>query len=349
MIKNYIKEINAVVSEPIMIMEVCGTHTHEIARSGIQSLLTDKINIRSGPGCPVCVTSHGYIDAAINLAKKGVIITTFGDLLAVKGSEGSMQDLQAEGYDVRVLYSPKDLIPLALKHPLQEIVFCGVGFETTAPVIAAVIEIVKEKEFKNVSFLISLKRMEPILRKVLQNNKISGIICPGHVAAIVGADYFRFISEEYHISSVICGFGVTDIVGGIYWLSHHYKEGSFLNLYNRIVTDCGNKKAMEMINKVFQISDDYWRGIGLVQNSGYCLKKEYHQYDAKIKYNLDIVESEEVDKCICKEIILGKKEPIDCMLFRKVCNPQNPMGPCMVSSEGTCLAYYKYRVREQNE
>jgi len=340
-----LKEINEMVTEEITIMEVCGTHTHEIAKNGIHDLLSPLIKIQSGPGCPVCVTSSFYIDVAIEIAKKGAIIVTFGDMVAVKGTKYSLQDMKTEGYDIRILYSPHSLIDLCLNNKDQEIVFCGVGFETTAPVIAKVIKMVDDLQIKNVSFLLAIKKMEPILKKVLdnKNQKLDGLICPGHVASITGSDYFRFISDDYHITTVICGFEPIDLIGGIYYLVKNYKNGSFLNLYNRVVTNQGNLKAQSLINEIFSVDNDYWRGIGLVENSALKINNKYKEYDAINRYNIQLKVQLEDTSCICNEIIIGLKMPCDCNLFDKVCNPKNPYGPCMTSSEGACLAYYRYR------
>ncbi|MCY6372030.1 hydrogenase formation protein HypD [Clostridium ganghwense] len=341
----------------INIMEVCGTHTHSIAKYGIKSILSNKINLISGPGCPVCVTHQSYIDAAIDLSRKGVIIATFGDLMRVNGNQGNLLEEKSKGRDIRVVYSVYDVVNIAEKNKEKQVVFLGVGFETTAPIIAAVIKEAHNRKIKNLYFLTSIKIMPPILDKILtlKTKNIDGIICPGNVAVIKGAESFKFIYEKYGVPAVVCGFEPEDILGGIYFLIKEIKrkqEGKrqrgFENLYRRCVSDLGNKMAIELIEEIFKIDNVLWRGIGNVNNSALVIKDKYSELDAVKKFNLYryFNDKEEVlredNGCKCSEVLIGNISPKECGLFGKVCTPRTPCGPCMVSSEGACAAYYKY-------
>ncbi len=341
--KRLINEINQQIKNKVNLMEVCGTHTHEIKRLGLESVLSNNVNLISGPGCPVCVSSCGMIDQAIECLKDKKTIVTFGDMVKVKGTTSSLKEMKIKGYKVIVIYSPLDLFNIIRNNIDEEIIFLGVGFETTAPVIASVIKQMKKSNQKNVSFLLDIKRMKPILIYILsKNHKINGIVAPGHVATITGSEYFRFITEDYHISCAICGFTSLDILSGIYYLSKHKGKLQFINLYSRAVRPNGNPLAKNIINEVFEESDAYWRGIGSIKYSGYRLNSEYKDYDAINKYQLNIVHNEIDNDCCCDKIMLGLKKPTECKYFRIICHPNNPLGPCMVSSEGCCLAYYKY-------
>jgi len=343
--KSLISYINQNVNQKINIMEICGTHTHEIKRLGLESLLSQDINLISGPGCPVCVTSYQVIDLAIQLARENKMIVTFGDMIKVRGSRESLNDVLTEGYKVKVVYSPLDLFSVVENNKDEEIIFLGVGFETTVPIFASVIKSMKRLGIKNVSFLLSLKRMEPILKKILkENNELNGMIAPGHVAAITGSDYFKFITEEHDIVCAVCGFTGLDILSGIYFIMRNLKNPQFINLYPRVVRPLGNQLALDLINQVFDRSDSYWRGIGNVSLSGYQLKDEFEYYDSIKKYHLELRIDEDncIKECACADVILGVKKPTDCLLFQSICHPRNPIGPCMASSEGTCLSYYQY-------
>ncbi len=331
----------------IRIMEVCGTHTQSIAKSGIRYVLPGYIKLLSGPGCPVCVTNESYIDMAIGLlSNENVILTTFGDMLKVKGTCFSLAEKRSN-HNIVTVYSPEDAIALALKRPDKIIVFLAVGFETTAPVIAAAIKNVSENGPDNLYFLTALKRMEPVLRLILKDDRkrIDGLICPGHVAAVLGSEAFRFVTEEFHIPAVICGFETEDIKNGIYNLIDQIEKrrpAAFFNLYGRCVSIKGNRLAQKYIREVCQTEDGIWRGIGKVPDSALRLRGKYQRLDAKIKFNL----TEEVDlkpaACCCSEIILGMKAPYECRQFGVNCTPENPLGPCMISAEGACSAHYRY-------
>ena len=349
LISKIIDKIYQLDNRSVNIMEVCGTHTQSIAKYGIKELLPSNINLLSGPGCPVCVTHESFIDAAIRISRReDVILATFGDMLKVRGSKKSLQDLKGEGKNIVVIYSPLDTIVIARENPEKTVVFMGVGFETTSPVIARVIKMVKELEINNLYFLLSLKRMKPIVKKVFsdKSHNIQGMICPGHVAVITGSDYFKFISEKEGVSAAVCGFESLDIIGGIYLIldSVNKNEALFYNQYKRAVKPKGNIIAKSLLDEVFDINHDYWRGLGKVENSALVLNKDYRRYDALDKFNV-ILEYRDIKslKCKCDEIILGKSIPYQCEFFNSVCNPNNPVGPCMVSSEGTCLIYYKYK------
>lgn len=331
----------------IHIMEVCGTHTLAIAESGMKALLPQNVKLLSGPGCPVCVTSEAYIDMAIDLLDRSdVILATFGDMIKVRGTHFSLID-QKKNEKIVTVYSPESAITLACENPDKIVVFLAVGFETTAPIIATIIKNVYENGPDNLYFLSGLKRMEPILRLILQkkDHRIDGLICPGHVASVLGARAFEFITEGYEIPAVVCGFQSQDIQEGIYHLLDQIegrRPTSFLNLYKHCVSLSGNKIAQDYMKEVYQIEDGYWRGIGLVPDSELGIKKKYERLDAKKKFGLSQQFLIKPSVCQCSEIILGIKTPIQCNQFGTGCNPKNPLGPCMVSTEGACAAYYRY-------
>lgn len=349
LIKDMIKRIQQSAIKNFNVMEVCGTHTAAIYKLGIRQLIKPKISLLSGPGCPVCVTSESYINTAIELLKyPNVILTTFGDMMKVTGSKENLIVQREKGKNIKILCSPLDSITLAEKHKDKEIVFLGVGFETTTPLIALVIKIAKEKNIRNISFLISMKRMEPILHHILKNpdHNIQGLICPGHVAAVKGTDYFKFIVEKYNIPAVVAGFDELDIVGALYFLMKQQNEPkkSLKNLYKTCVTAEGNKIANELMEEVFTDCDIEWRGIGDIKGSGFSLRENYKDFDATEKFGISIEkasEKKEIKTCVCNEILLGKKLPYKCELFGKACTPDHPVGPCMVSFEGSCSIFYK--------
>ena len=338
---------NQEYKKTIRILEVCGTHTQAIAKSGIRSMLPKHVELLSGPGCPVCVTGEAYIDAAIRLLDDdNVILATFGDMLKVRGAFSSLSEKKGKD-NVITVYSPEDAVALAQKKPNKTVVFLAVGFETTAPIIAAIIKNVYENGVENLFFFTALKRMEPILRFILadKGNQIDGLICPGHVASVLGGEAFRFVTEEFHLPAVICGFEAEDMKMGIYSLLDQIlgkSPVSFLNLYKPCVSHMGNKLAKEYMNEVYQIEDGYWRGIGKVSNSGLGLRGEYQRLDAKKKYLFSEEIISKPSACQCREIILGRKAPYECKRFGVDCTPETPLGPCMISSEGACAAHYRY-------
>ncbi len=332
----------------IKLMEVCGTHTHAIARYGIKSIIPENIKLISGPGCPVCVTSQNDIDKAIWLAsQENVIFCTFGDMLRVSGLNGnSLEKLKSEGKDIRIVLSPFDSIKIAQNNPEKNVIFMATGFETTSPTVAATILKANELNLKNFFIFSTHKLIIPAIEKLLEDKdlQIDGFILPGHVSVIIGKEPYEFIAKRYKKAGVITGFEASDILKGIYLLLKQIKEKNFkIEIqYKRAVSEKGNQKALEVLFKVFEPCDSEWRGIGIIKKSGLKLKKKFEKFDASLKFNIPEINSKENPKCICGEILKGVKEPIDCKLFRKVCNPLNPVGPCMVSSEGTCAAYFKY-------
>lgn len=351
LIKDMLREIRKSQIKNFNVMEICGTHTQAFSKFGIRQLVNSKIHLLSGPGCPVCVTSENYIDSAIELLRhSNVILSTFGDMMKVKGSRENLIKQREKGKDIRVLYSPLDSITLAEENKDKEIVFLSVGFETTTPVIALAVKIAKEKALKNISFLIGMKRMEPILHHILKDpyHNIHGLICPGHVAAVKGAGYFKFIVDQYNIPAVVAGFEALDIARALYFLMKQQDKvkKNFKNLYKTCVTMEGNKRANELINEVFTDCDDEWRGIGVINASGLSLREKYSDYDAAKKFGINLektLEKNKIRTCICSEILLGKKLPNKCELFGKSCTPDQPIGPCMVSTEGSCSIFYKYK------
>lgn len=330
------------------IMEVCGTHTQVIAKAGFSDLLKPGIKLISGPGCPVCVTPEGYIDGAIELLQQpDVMIATFGDLIRVKGSQKSLEDCMELKNRIKIVYSPFTALEIAECNPCMQIIFLAVGFETTAPVIAAAVKLSRTRGIRNLFFLVGLKLMPPVLKKVLSSkeNKLDALICPGHVAAVMGADYFRFIPSMFEIPAAVCGFDHSDVAAALYYLSEEVSrsEKSFINLYSRCVRPQGNPEAKELMAEVFESKEGDWRGIGRIEASELTLQREYSFCDAVSCFQLSIKNTAASSACMCGEVITGRITPFQCNLFGKTCNVENPLGPCMVSSEGTCSIYYRYR------
>lgn len=348
--KKMLGKINNEVGEDITIMEVCGTHTMSIFKNGIRGLIPENINLISGPGCPVCVTPQGYIDDVIELCRRdNVTITTFGDMMKVRGTYGSLKIHKALGRDIRIVASPLDALLIASKNPKREIVFLGIGFETTAPLIALSIYTAKKNSINNFSVLQSIKTMPNAIKNIVLDKqvKIDGFLCPGHVASIIGVKPFEFLSKEFNLPAVIAGFEYCDIIAAIYFLVKMIRknEHEVKNLYSRIVKYEGNTKALSIMYEVFTLSDSIWRGLGKIGNTGLILKEQYKNYDAESKFNINIKQVNVNKDCLCGEILKGVKKPTQCKLFSHVCNLTNPIGPCMITEEGTCGAYYKYSER----
>lgn len=346
LVEGLLKEISY-NKRPIKIMEVCGTHTMSIWKNGIKELLPSNIELISGPGCPVCVTPKSYIDKAIELSKKdNIIITTFGDMIKVPGSNSSLKREKAFGRDIRIVLSPLDSIKIAKKNPKKEVVFLGIGFETTAPIIALSIDIADKENIKNYSILQGLKTMPNAIKTIIIDPEINidGFIYPGHVSTIIGVKPFYDLSKEIKIPGVVAGFQYMDIIVAIYFLVKmiNKKEGKVKNIYNRVVKYEGNKRALSMIDKIFTPSSSIWRGLGNIENTGLILKKKYNSYNIESKLDIKEMKSKVNKDCLCGEILKGKRKPIECELFVKICNPSNPIGPCMISREGSCGAYYTY-------
>jgi hydrogenase expression/formation protein HypD len=330
-------------------MEVCGTHTVSIFRSGIRSVLPPTISLLSGPGCPVCVTDQTEIDAFIELSKvDDVIIATFGDLMRVPGTTASLQKQRAEGKDIRVVYSTMDALEIARKNPDRKVVFLGVGFETTAPTIAAAIYSADQLQVDNFSVLSAHKLVPPALEALMttENVMIDGFILPGHVSVIIGEKGYLPFCNNHQIPCVIAGFEPTDILQAISMLVTQIENGTpkLENAYSRAVTREGNTKAQKMLEDVFEPADARWRAIGVIRRSGLKIRQKYERHDAGRRFDIEVSGSMDPKGCACGEILTGTKTPPECPLYKTVCTPIDPVGPCMVSTEGTCAAYYKYHV-----
>lgn len=343
--KSIINKIYEKSTKTINIMEVCGTHTRAIYKNGINKLLPSNITLLSGPGCPICVTHQSYINEAIKLSqRKNIIIATFGDMMKVPGSESSLTKEKAKGYDIRVVYSPLDCISLAENNKDKEVIFLGVGFETTSPVIGLCIKDAYHKNIKNFSLLHSLKTMPKAMEKLILDEKtnIHGFICPGHVGSIIGYKDFDKLARNYTTPMAVAGFEYLDIVGSIYKIVEMIENEDYRceNMYSRLVKENGNKRAKDILNEVYDISSGNWRGLGKIEKTGLDLKDKYKDFDAYFKFNIKMSESEIPNGCLCGEILKGIKKPTDCKLFKNICNPNNPIGACMVSSEGTCASFF---------
>ena len=341
-----VKKIHLVSKRNIRLMEVCGGHTNAIQKFGMPSLLPETIELLSGPGCPVCVTAKQYIDKAIYLSNNpSVIITTYGDLIRVPGSSSSLEREKAKGADVRIVFSALDSFQIAEKNPNKKIVFLGIGFETTSPATAVTIMEAKKRGVRNYFLLNAHKVMPPAMEALIREGiTLNGYICPGHVSTITGIDMYKPIVRDYKVGCVITGFEPTDILQSILMLADQFERGEpKLEIqYKRAVRADGNKIALKLMNDIFELKDDNWRGIGIIPQSGFQLKESFVEFDAEKYFTINIPPSKEEKGCICGEILKGLKKPVDCTLFRKVCNPVNPVGACMVSAEGACQAYYRY-------
>ncbi len=340
-------KIHRAATREINLMEFCGTHTHEIFRYGIRSLMPRNVHLLSGPGCPVCVTSEEDIDLMIELAKKYDIgVITFGDMVNVPGTHGSLNHLRAEGYEVHVVYSPLESLNIAEKNPDKNYVLIGVGFETTVPTLAYTVKSAKEKNLKNFYYLSLNKLTPPAMVALLEMGeiRIDGIIGPGHVSTIIGRKGWMEVFQKYRVPMVITGFEPDDIMYGIYLLVDMVSKGEskLLNAYKRSVKEEGNILAQKAMYEVFQVCDASWRGLGVLKNSGLCLNEKYRDFDAKVKFPVELKEPPHDIGCRCGDVLRGIIKPTECPLFGTACTPESPKGPCMVSSEGTCAAYYEY-------
>ncbi len=329
------------------LMEVCGTHTMAIYQHGIRSLLPKSIRLISGPGCPVCVTPVGFVDHAVALARRPqTVIATFGDMVRVPGSSSSLMREQASGAQILIVYSPLDAVSFAEKHPELEVVFLGVGFETTTPTIAGAVVTAVQKGLENFSVLTSHKTMPGPMAALAGDPElqVDGYLCPAHVSAIIGTDAYRPLVEAYTVPCVVTGFEPLDVLQGVLMLARQIVAGEAKveNQYNRVVRPHGNPKALALLHQLFEPCDARWRGIGDIPASGLQLRSTYAAFDAAKKFPVEIEPVKEHAGCLCGEILKGKISPRDCPLFRTVCTPEEPVGACMVSSEGTCAAEYKY-------
>lgn len=360
-----IREVAAVLDRELNLMEVCGTHTVAIAQHGLRELLPPGIRLISGPGCPVCVTDGGDIDRLLYLAEQpGVLVATFGDLMRVPGSAGSLQEKKAQGARVQVVYSTLDALKLAEENPHLEVVFAGIGFETTAPTIAVSIEEAQRRGLKNYSVWSLHKLVPPALRVLLEDPavNIDGFINPGHVCTVLGTAPFEFVAEEYHRPCVVTGFEAVDILEAIFMILEQYRRGEWkVDIqYRRAVRPEGNPTALAYLERFFEPAAARWRGIGTIPDSGLKLRPEWADWDAEKKFPflgeemvVDLRESLGQEKqgeravCFCGAVLKGQKHPFDCPSFGGKCTPWHPVGPCMVSQEGACAAYYRYGAPRQ--
>ena len=336
----------------INIMEVCGTHTVSIFRNGIRSILPGGLRLLSGPGCPVCVTSQGYIDVVLQLADcKDTIIATYGDMIRVPGKAGSLETRQAKS-NIKVVLSSEDALQLARDNPGKNTVFIAVGFETTAPASAVVVKEAAAESIENFTILSGHKLVIPAMQALLsgKNNKIDAFLCPGHVSAIIGSGAFSRIVEDFKRPCVVAGFEPVQVIEGLAEICRQLSTGKaeLKSLYGAVVTEQGNTVAQKIIDECFEPADGDWRGLGKIEQSTLELKDKYSRFDAFRKFNITETPGEEIGGCLCGEVLCGLIEPPECGLFGKSCTPQKPVGPCMVSSEGACAAWYKYGQKRHN-
>ncbi len=345
--RKLVERIHRRSSRPARFMEFCGGHTVAIFKHGLRQLLPANIEMLSGPGCPVCVTATRDLDKAIALSRQpGMIITTFGDMLRVPGSRSSLQQARADGGDVRVVYSTQDALNIARENPDKAVVFIGIGFETTAPTVAASILQAEVLGIDNYSVLSLHKLCPPIMKALLDLGEVrlNGIICPGHVSAVIGTRPYQFIPDNYSIAGAVSGFEPLDILLAVDSLVEQIESGRYRvdDTYRRGVRPEGNLAALKIMETVFETGPADWRGIGIVPASGLIINDKYRHFDAESRFAIEVEESEEAAGCICGAILRGVSTPLDCPLFRAACTPENPVGPCMVSSEGACATYYHY-------
>ena len=336
--------------KPLNIMEICGGHTHSIMKFGLPQLVGENINFIHGPGCPVCIMPRSRIDEAIAIASiDGVIFCTLADMLRVPGSKGSLSELRADGADIRALYSPLDTITIAKENPDKKVVFFAIGFETTTPMSAVVVKQAVELNLQNLFIHINHVTVPAPVRAIMSDKdvKIDAFLGPSHVSVITGSKIYEELANEFKTPIAVSGFEPLDLMDSILNLVSQHENGTHkvYNEYARVVSKDGNLKAKELIDRYFQPCDFEWRGLGVINDSGLRLRDEFSYLDAKKYFNVEVGESKESKACICGEILRGKAKPYDCKVFGKVCNPQNPIGSCMVSGEGDCAAYYKYSKR----
>jgi hydrogenase expression/formation protein HypD len=345
-----IRKIFEVSTRPVHLMEVCGTHTVSFFRYGIREMLPKHIRLLSGPGCPVCVTPNQDIDLAIALSRRqDVLLATFGDMMRVPGSSSSLQKEKAEGRRIRIVYTPLDALRLAKENPEHKVVFLAVGFETTSPAIATTLLKAHNEGIQNLYFLDTQKRVPPALRALLQSEKVQihGLILPGHVCTILGRKPFEFISKEFNRPAVIAGFEPLDLLQAVWMLvTQIEKEQASVEIqYTRVVRDQGNPVAVDKMDQAFQQDEALWRGLGWIPGSGSRLKGPFSSMDAR-RIEVDVEPSREHPGCLCGEVLQAVRAPTECPLFKTVCHPDHPVGPCMVSVEGACFTYFKYERTE---
>ena len=347
-VKKYLSQIKRTVNGKWNIMEVCGGQTHAIFKSGLDQLLSSNITLLHGPGCPVCVTPTFKIDQAISVSlKPDTVLCTFGDMIRVPGNDGDLLSARGRGANVKIVYSPLDAIVLAQKYPDKNIVFFAIGFETTAPLNASSVLMANKLGIKNYSILNGMVRIPPAIEALLNtpNCRIDALLAPGHVCTITGLREYESLVAKYQIPIIATGFEPVDLIHVIYEAVNQLEKGEacLSNQYSRVVDFDGNKSAQFIINQVFDITERKWRGLGNIRNSGYTLKEKYKQYDAANRFDIVLTESDSENRCIVSDILSGLAKPNQCPEFGKNCQPEHPLGPMMVSSEGVCSAYYKYR------
>lgn len=345
-VKEAAQEYIAIHGRRPIFMEVCGSHTMALAETGVKMALKEYVQLISGPGCPVCVTDQKSIDAMIKLAEgENRIICTFGDMVRVPGTDISLMEAKTKGKDIRIVYSPPEAVRIAEENPDKEVIFLGIGFETTIPVLAVVLKTAIDRNVNNFSMWMTTKLVEPILRTLLESKEvmIDGFLLPGHVSIILGKNQYQYLVDEYSMPGVISGFESVELLGGIYKLVKQLLDGriEIENDHPSVVTDEGNKSAQLLMTTYFELVDEAWRGIGVIADSGMDIREEYTKFNAKNRFNIVVGEPRKT-KCRCGEIIRGLISPEECPLFGKACTPVQPIGPCMVSAEGTCSAHYQY-------
>lgn len=352
LVQEYLQEIHRIVTRPWTLMEICGGQTHSLVKNGLLDLLPKEITMVHGPGCPVCVTSIAVIDEAIYLAEQpGTILCSFGDMLRVPGSRKSLLEAKAAGADIRILYSPLEAVQLARQHPDKQVVFFAVGFETTAPANALSVVHAAQLGLNNYSILASHVLVPPAMEALLSDpdHCIDAFLAAGHVCTIMGLDEYYPVAEKFSIPIVVTGFEPVDLLQGILMAVQQLEKGEHTveNQYARSVQREGNWRARDTISQVFTVSDCTWRGIGPIAQSGYEVNEKYRNYNARLKFNLQLTAAEENKDCISGEIMKGLKKPFQCPKFGKGCTPEFPLGAPMVSSEGACAAYYHYHFQHQ--
>jgi hydrogenase expression/formation protein HypD len=335
---------------PVVLMEVCGGHTTSMYKFGLHSLLPETVKLLSGPGCPVCVSGTGFIDTLIKISgNHDVIIVTYGDLIRVPGSSSSLGSEKNNGSDVRVIYSVMEALDIAVKNPSKMVVFPGIGFETTTPSTGAAILQAERLGIKNFKVLSAHKTMPPVMEALIDDGvKINGYIAPGHVSAITGISMYKPIAEKYGLGVVVSGFEPLDLLQSILMLVLQFEQHSpkVENQYRRVVKEEGNPVARKIMNDVFEPKDDWWRGLGMIPQSGLGIRKKYESYDALHAFSLPVLPDKEPQGCICGQVLKGMNTPLECKLFSDVCTPSTPVGACMVSQEGTCSVYYRFKRAE---
>lgn len=353
-LRSRLDELAAKQERPLQFMEICGTHTVNACRAGLHSILPENVRMISGPGCPVCVTAQRVIDALVKLGnEQQATIATYGDMLRVNGEGGSLERARSEGAAVRVVTSAMEAVDLAEREPGRQVVFAAVGFETTAPASAAAVLAAEKRGLENFSILTAHKLVMPAMRALLADPEIAidGFICPGHVSVIIGSEAYRPIVDEYGSPCVVVGFEALQIMQGIVRLTELRQSGTpaLENLYPQVVRPDGNPHAMRLLDQVFEPCNEAWRALGEIGESGLGLRPEYARFDARTKFGIEYGEDHEPPGCRCGEVITGRVRPDECPLFVKVCTPLYPIGPCMVSSEGTCQAWFRYRRHETKQ